>query len=1317
MSEETDDYINIERRYKKKKDDSFGGSSITLREIIESETNILILGDPGAGKTTEIINMNKTLNEEGKKSFFLRLQDASCDNFSKDFCDCVKQSDTFGFIFLDSIDECLLSANIHKNPFQNALNNLFQKINDPQNFKFIYTSRRNNLNDTKGVINKYLIENYNDLFSSNNKLSVYEMQPLIYPDVKTIAEKYLDKDASKIFLDNMDKWEDFCQLPIDCIDTVKYFYRNGDFPQDIKKFLKTKTLFYKHELNEKHPQELSLSAIDFFAKRAAATNILLGNPSFFIRKTYSKIQGVELLELFPDNTSNSLKYFLDSNLFSDNGEDTRKFRNEQVKNYYAYLWFSDRFEHNKPMNVRKILRHHKMELPDLSLFSVVSMLCNDDREMRSEVILKNPEILFLYPEYCELTTKEKNDIISNLFTNYPYRTNMLFKSFSCLKKATRRFYEKNISENISNLYLLSNDDSEKIILLFLIKNFSEKDFSSELISELKKDLHQNKQLEEDILKTFISINSNLFLDEIKKYTNKNTEIYPDIVYEITEKLYPNFFNLYELLRLFGKIESHDLWIFRIFIQTTLLKDITSAVNAAEILIQFYKEEEKETYLLCCLSILDALQKDISTEEISDFLIEIQTSIKKEKYFQIDRKIIFSDEIRKSFLKKLLKYQTELDTFLLFMDPYAIILFDVEKDLSMLIGLMQDCSINKNIRMELFKQLTRRNPEAFENMELSEEAKSYFQTLKQTSNVTTVLEEDTFIKEIEEWQKLDRDKNNKEYALNNIYKIKEGDEVLLNTVIHQFYIISSNNDLSTTNFEKTDQIKENDLTGAIKQGLKKYWKNTSIKFDTLLDSPHIPIQVSLSLKGIMLDFEEGTLIPNNENIDKLLILALHELNKFPCWFENILKNREYQIRFVSIIKNLLSVDADRNLYKLRYLSKETKNSISEKLCEILIEKSFNASLGLNDVVNTVLYSDIDYDKKKKMAQKILDKYEANQIPDIIFDVFICMPDVFLNYADDKKNSLKSIFDIVLSYHYDLDIRNWCSQEDLLQLLVLFYNIYPPQNDPVHKKTVFTPDNLDDAARTRGMLFQQLETCCCSSEFLRNKAKEISNQNLKTRLLFLAEQCDIQNEEAYTVNDIVDFEETDYIEPKSSLMFYELVKGKILDIKNDIEFSDYSLIDLYRELLLDDKSEKASDRKYKKEKFFQKHLLKELRIRSKSLYAAVREVEVINGKKPDLQIWNKGWCVNIECKIADWWTYDQLYNALENQLLGQYLKHPNYRNGILLLAHFDKKRWNKNKRTLNIDELCEDLQKYAISLKEKHPHIQNLDILVIKYHIKD
>ncbi len=1314
MSEETDDYINIERRYKKEKDDSFWGSSITLREIIESEMNILILGDPGAGKTTEIIHMNKTLNEEGKTSFFLRLQDASCDNFSKDFCDYVKQSDAFGYIFLDSIDECLLSANIHENPFQSALKNIFQKINAPKKFKFIYTSRRNNLNDTKGVLTKHLIE----IFSSNSKLSVYEMQSLTYLDIKTIAEKYLDKDSSKIFLDNMDKWEDFCQLPIDCIDTIKYFYRNGDFPQDIKKFLKTKTLFYKHELNEKHPQELSLSVIDFFAKRAAATNILLGNPSFFIRKTYSKIQGVELLELFPDNTSNSLKCFLDSNLFSDNGEDTRKFRNEQIKNYYAYLWFSDRFEHNKPMNVRKILRHHKMEFPDLSLFSVVSMLCNDDREMRSEIILKNPEILFLYPEYCELTTKEKNDIISNLFTNYSYRTNMLFKSFSCLKKATRRFYEKNISENISNLYLLSNDDSEKIILLFLIKNFSEKDFSSELISELKKDLHQNKQIEEDILKTFISIKSTLFLDEIKEYTNTNIEIYPDIVYEITEKLYPKFFNLYELLKLFGKIESHDLWIFRVFIQETLLNDITSAVNAAEILIRFYKEEGKETYLLCCLSILDALQKDISAEEISDFLIEIQTSMKKEKYFQIDRKIIFSDEIRKSFLKKLLKSQKELNTFLLFMYPYAIICFDVEKDSSMLLDLVHDKSIDESIRTELFKQLARRNPEVFENIAFNEETKSYLLALKKSLLAPIVFEENDSTKASKEIQNKEQEieRKNKEYVLNYINKIREGDETLLNLTVYLYHIYS-NDDLSSTDFEKTDQIKENDLTGAIKQGLKKYWKNTSIKFDTLLDSPHIPIQVYLSLKGIMLDFEEGTLIQNNENIDKLLILALHELNKFPCWFENILKNREYQIRFVSIIKNLLSVDADRNLYKLRYLSKETKNSISEKLCEILIEKNFNASLGLNDVVNTVLYSDIDYDKKKKVAQIILDKYKETQISDIVFDIFICMPDVFLNYADDKKDSLKSILDMVLSHHYDLDFRNWRLSEDLLRLLSLFYNIYPPENDPVHKKTVFTPDNLDDAARMRGILFQQLESCCCSSEFLRNKAKEISNQNFKKRLLFLAEQCDIQNEEAYTVNDIVDFEETDYIEPKSSLMFYELVKGKVIDIKNDIEFSDYSLIDLYRELLLDDKSEKDSDRKYKKEKFFQKHLLKELRIRSKNLYAAVREVEVINGKKPDLQIWNKGWCVNIECKIADWWTYDQLHNALENQLLGQYLKHPNYRNGILLLAHFDKKRWNKNKRTLNIDELCEDLQKHALSLKEKHPHIQNLDILVIKYHIKD
>lgn len=83
---------------------------------------------------------------------------------------------------------------------------------------------------------------------------------------------------------------------------------------------------------------------------------------------------------------------------------------------------------------------------------------------------------------------------------------------------------------------------------------------------------------------------------------------------------------------------------------------------------------------------------------------------------------------------------------------------------------------------------------------------------------------------------------------------------------------------------------------------------------------------------------------------------------------------------------------------------------------------------------------------------------------------------------------------------------------------------------------------------------------------------------------------------------------------------------------------------------------------------------MRFLARNLYSTVREPEVNNCNKPDLQVWEKSWCINIECKIADSWTLNQLISALTDQLVGKYLKHQNNRYGILLLADMQgNKTW--------------------------------------------
>ena len=125
--------------------------------------------------------------------------------------------------------------------------------------------------------------------------------------------------------------------------------------------------------------------------------------------------------------------------------------------------------------------------------------------------------------------------------------------------------------------------------------------------------------------------------------------------------------------------------------------------------------------------------------------------------------------------------------------------------------------------------------------------------------------------------------------------------------------------------------------------------------------------------------------------------------------------------------------------------------------------------------------------------------------------------------------------------------------------------------------------------------------------------------------------------------------------------------------------------------------------------------ELRRISNKLYSAVREPEADNNKKPDLQIWNKSWCINIECKIADNWTLKDLKNSIDEQLIERYLKHPKYQHGVFLLARIQRDNWSR----LNFDKLIAELQRYANSARARtrYGHIKDIKVIGIDYAIKD
>lgn len=116
-----------------------------------------------------------------------------------------------------------------------------------------------------------------------------------------------------------------------------------------------------------------------------------------------------------------------------------------------------------------------------------------------------------------------------------------------------------------------------------------------------------------------------------------------------------------------------------------------------------------------------------------------------------------------------------------------------------------------------------------------------------------------------------------------------------------------------------------------------------------------------------------------------------------------------------------------------------------------------------------------------------------------------------------------------------------------------------------------------------------------------------------------------------------------------------------------------------------------------------------------YVIPQEEELPDAKRPDLR-WHcsafKG-PVPTELKIADNWTGPQLFERLEGQLAGDYLRDDASSRGVYLLVYRGlQKRWKlPNGEWANFDELVSALQTHWASVATAHPGVEEIKVIGI------
>ena len=284
---------------------------------------------------------------------------------------------------------------------------------------------------------------------------------------------------------------------------------------------------------------------------------------------------------------------------------------------------------------------------------------------------------------------------------------------------------------------------------------------------------------------------------------------------------------------------------------------------------------------------------------------------------------------------------------------------------------------------------------------------------------------------------------------------------------------------------------------------------------------------------------------------------------------------------------------------------------------------------------------------------------------------------------------------------LEIPDPAERARLVGELVRFAYACVRREDDVEHRGTYTPDTRDDAQTARNFLLSVLLDT--PGPEARRVVLELAGEedfaHFPDRLRLLArkkaaEEADLAPFDAAAIVALEDRLEAPSLDAQS---LHAVMMDRLEELAHALRHHDFS--------------DRRTVRAITEESEMQRTLAMRLQMMANGVYKVAREEEVADGKRPDIRLLavkgdNKA---VIEVKIADKdRSLRQLEKALENQLLGQYLRH-DCKSGCLLLTFGGRRKGWRHPESgswLNFAEAVEYLRERARRIETERSH----DVLV-------
>jgi len=524
----------------------------------------------------------------------------------------------------------------------------------------------------------------------------------------------------------------------------------------------------------------------------------------------------------------------------------------------------------------------------------------------------------------------------------------------------------------------------------------------------------------------------------------------------------------------------------------------------------------------------------------------------------------------------------------------------------------------------------------------------------------------------------------------------------------------------------------EVAQAYREGVTNYWR----KYRPVLRSEgaptnSTPIFVIFGLAGLDIEAAETSDWPSNLSKDEVLIAcryAAHELNGFPPWFPKLFEAYpEIVGDFLlnEIRQEVLSEKPDEESHYLLSDVSWSGQWAWEQLAPVILEflrandvrSLFNLGKLLAIVQGSTSVSDEDL---AALAQLKARQSTDADVAATWYAVWVgvdpehAIPAIARHLASVTDAKAQTAFAMtfvtrLLGGHRSeaTGVRQrQATARDLKELFLLMQR-YIREDEDIDRSGggMYSPGLRDKAQNARNALFSQLkqipgkEAYVALAEIATQHPHAASRPWLASYAQSKAEQdADLT---PWSPAQVRDFHEHLDRNPTNHRELADLAIMRLLDLKDDIENGDDSVAKVLQRV-----QEETEMRNY---------LAHELRGKAQGRYTITQEEEFADDKRPDLRFHGAGFDAPVpaELKLAERWTGPQLFERLENQLSGDYLRDNRSARGIFALVNRAKgRRWQlPSEDLIEFEELLEALRAHWKSIANTHPHVEDITVIGI------